>query len=70
VDRRRTVTQPRTNGQRTRRAIAHGSSRREIGVVFQQFNLVGRVPVLTNVLVGLLDRRRRLPVAQAVVCKR
>jgi phosphonate transport system ATP-binding protein len=30
--------------------------RREIGVVFQQFNLVGRLPVLTNVLVGLLGR--------------
>ena len=30
--------------------------RREVGVVFQQFNLVGRLPVLTNVLVGLLGR--------------
>ena len=30
--------------------------RREVGVVFQQFNLVGRMPVLTNVLVGLLGR--------------
>jgi phosphonate transport system ATP-binding protein len=27
-----------------------------IGVVFQQFNLVGRLPVLTNVLVGALAR--------------
>lgn len=30
--------------------------RREIGVIFQQFNLVGRLPVLTNVLTGLLGR--------------
>ena len=27
-----------------------------VGVVFQQFNLVGRLPVLTNVLVGSLSR--------------
>ncbi|SON55311.1 Phosphate-import ATP-binding protein PhnC [Hartmannibacter diazotrophicus] len=30
--------------------------RREIGVVFQQFNLVSRLPVLTNVLLGVLGR--------------
>ncbi len=30
--------------------------RREIGVVFQQFNLVGRLSVLTNVLTGVLGR--------------
>lgn len=30
--------------------------RREIGVIFQQFNLVARLPVLTNVLTGLLGR--------------
>jgi len=30
--------------------------RREIGVIFQQFNLVGRLPVLTNVLTGVLGR--------------
>ncbi|WP_373376835.1 phosphonate ABC transporter ATP-binding protein [Cupriavidus nantongensis] len=30
--------------------------RREIGFVFQQFNLVGRLPVITNVLVGMLAR--------------
>ena len=30
--------------------------RRDVGVVFQQFNLVGRLPVMTNVLIGLLGR--------------
>ncbi len=30
--------------------------RSEIGVVFQQFNLVGRLSVLTNVLMGVLGR--------------
>jgi phosphonate transport system ATP-binding protein len=30
-----------------------GRQRRNVGIVFQQFNLVGRLPVLTNVLVGL-----------------
>jgi phosphonate transport system ATP-binding protein len=30
--------------------------RAQIGFVFQQFNLVGRLPVLTNVLVGTLAR--------------
>ena len=30
--------------------------RREIGVIFQQFNLVHRLPVLTNVLIGNLGR--------------
>ena len=34
-----------------------------VGVVFQQFNLVGRLPVLTNVLVGSLSR---LPVWRTV----
>lgn len=32
--------------------------RAEIGFVFQQFNLVGRLPVMTNVLTGLLYRTR------------
>lgn len=38
--------------------LAHGirRTRAGIGVVFQQFNLVGRLPVLTNVLVGALSR--------------
>ena len=30
--------------------------RREVGVIFQQFNLVGRLSVLTNVLIGCLGR--------------
>lgn len=30
--------------------------RREIGVIFQQFNLVGRMSVLTNVLTGVLGK--------------
>jgi phosphonate transport system ATP-binding protein len=30
--------------------------RTEIGFVFQQFNLVGRLPVITNVMVGMLSR--------------
>ena len=30
--------------------------RRDIGLIFQQFNLVGRLSVLTNVLTGLLGR--------------
>lgn len=34
--------------------------RREIGVVFQQFNLVTRLPVLTNVLIGFLGRIGRM----------
>jgi phosphonate transport system ATP-binding protein len=29
------------------------NQRRRIGIIFQQFNLVGRLPVLTNVLTGL-----------------
>ena len=39
------------NGRLTRNAKA---IRREVGVIFQQFNLVDRLPVMTNVLVGLL----------------
>ncbi|WP_454725997.1 MULTISPECIES: phosphonate ABC transporter ATP-binding protein [Cupriavidus] len=31
-------------------------ARAEIGFVFQQFNLVGRLPVITNVLTGMLPR--------------
>lgn len=30
--------------------------RRDIGIVFQQFNLVGRLPVISNVLMGLAAR--------------
>ena len=29
------------------------AQRRHVGIIFQQFNLVGRLPVLTNVLTGL-----------------
>lgn len=32
------------------------SMRRHVGVIFQQFNLVARLPVIVNVLVGLLGR--------------
>ncbi|MEO1492342.1 MAG: phosphonate ABC transporter ATP-binding protein [Pseudomonadota bacterium] len=35
-------------------------TRTEIGVIFQQFNLVPRLSVLTNVLAGLLGRAPRL----------
>ncbi|MCW5697549.1 MAG: phosphonate ABC transporter ATP-binding protein [Bauldia sp.] len=34
--------------------------RRDVGIVFQQFNLVGRLSVLTNVLSGLLGRVPRM----------
>ena len=37
--------------------------RRQVGIVFQQFNLVGRLPVLTNVLTGLAAE---LPLWRAV----
>lgn len=33
-----------------------GALRARVGVVFQQFNLVSRLPVLTNVLLGLLGQ--------------
>ncbi len=39
------------NGIRTHH---HRSLRRSIGVIFQQFNLVGRLSLLTNVLIGRL----------------
>ncbi len=32
------------------------SMRRRVGVIFQQYNLVGRLSVMTNVLVGVLGR--------------
>ena len=40
-------------GRLTRRAAA---SRRRVGIIFQQFNLVGRLSLLTNVLIGLLGQ--------------
>lgn len=39
------------------------AQRRAIGIIFQQFNLVGRLPVLTNVLTGLAPE---LPLWRAV----
>jgi phosphonate transport system ATP-binding protein len=54
------------------RTLQHGGrlaadireQRRAIGIVFQQFNLVGRLPLLTNVLTGLAAD---VPLARAVV---
>ncbi len=40
--------------------------RREIGVIFQQFNLVGRMSVLTNVLTGVLGK---IPVWRGTVAR-
>jgi phosphonate transport system ATP-binding protein len=37
-----------------KRTAAYRSARRDVGVIFQQFNLVGRLSLLTNVLVGRL----------------
>lgn len=38
--------------------------RRDVGIIFQQFNLVGRLPVLTNVLTGLAAE---LPLSRALL---
>lgn len=43
-----------------RRAARIHAVRREIGFIFQQFNLVDRLPVLTNVLIGRLGQISRL----------
>ena len=40
------------------------AQRRRVGIIFQQFNLVGRLPVLTNVLTGLAAE---LPLWRAVL---
>ncbi len=40
------------------------AQRRHVGVVFQQFNLVGRLPVLANVLTGLAPE---LPLARSLL---
>ncbi|MGB0671877.1 MAG: phosphonate ABC transporter ATP-binding protein [Rhodospirillales bacterium] len=45
--------QIQTSGKITRKVR---QTRSEIGVVFQQFNLVNRLSVITNVLLGLLGR--------------
>ncbi len=37
-----------------KRTAAHRSVRRDVGIIFQQFNLVGRLSLMTNVLVGRL----------------
>jgi phosphonate transport system ATP-binding protein len=42
------------SGGKVARGIRRERSR--VGFVFQQFNLVGRLPVITNVLIGLLHR--------------
>jgi phosphonate transport system ATP-binding protein len=42
------------SGGRVSRSIRQDRSR--VGFVFQQFNLVGRLPVITNVMIGLLHR--------------
>lgn len=45
-----------TTQQRGRRTGDVTSLRREVGIIFQQFNLVGRLSLLTNVLAGRLGR--------------
>jgi phosphonate transport system ATP-binding protein len=42
------------------------AQRRQVGIIFQQFNLVGRLPVLTNVLTGLAAD---LPLWRAVLAR-
>lgn len=44
--------------------------RRDIGVVFQQFNLVGRLSVLSNVLMGVLGRAPALRTCLGIFTKR
>jgi phosphonate transport system ATP-binding protein len=46
----------RTVQQRGRMSPEVRHIRRDVGVIFQQFNLVGRLSVLTNVLTGCLGR--------------
>jgi phosphonate transport system ATP-binding protein len=43
------------------RAAALRAVRRRVGMIFQQFNLVGRLTVLENVLAGRLSHRQTLP---------
>ena len=45
-----------TTQQGGRRTGDVASLRREVGIIFQQFNLVGRLSLLTNVLAGRLGR--------------
>ena len=44
--------------------------RRDCAMVFQQFNLVGRLDVLTNLLIGRLAHRKGPGAALAVLCRR
>jgi phosphonate transport system ATP-binding protein len=44
--------------------------RRDCAMIFQQFNLVGRLDVLTNLLIGRLAHRRGLGAALAVLLNR
>jgi phosphonate transport system ATP-binding protein len=50
----RACGRPMQSGGRLARGIRH--ERWRVGFVFQQFNLVNRLPVATNVLIGLLHR--------------
>ena len=52
----RRVFGARRAGGRPAHAPRRARIRRHVGFVFQQFNLVGRLSVLTNVLIGLLGR--------------
>ena len=49
-------------GRLSRRAAA---SRRQVGIIFQQFNLVERLSLLTNVLIGLLGQ---IPAWRGYLC--
>lgn len=50
----RITVQDRVMQQAGRLSAEARAMRREVGVIFQQFNLVSRLPVLTNVLIGRL----------------
>ena len=54
----------RTLQQQGRRHPDIRALRRQVGIIFQQFNLVGRLSVLTNVLTGLAAE---LPLSRAIL---